>query len=519
MKVFGVGLDGLTDFSPARIFADAMKTCRSYSADLASPWGAADTVPLDAAGNPLADFSTLVMIEQPEISGTYKLSFDGTATVSPVASDLKVLNQRVVNGKTSADVVVNSGGTLALKFTNTQNGVKNLKLIRPNHTESDVFTHEFLEALKPFNVIRLMDVLRTNDNEVTSWATRKKTTERQTGKRGMAYEYAFELARASGKDIWFNIPHQADDSFLMELAKMAKGLLPAERRIYLEYSNEVWNGIFKQSAWNVDQAVKDQAQGTGKLDYDGSTNKFYWGWRRVGSMAVRAAKAFSAEFGTAALNDRVRVILAMQIAYSDGFQYKQALNYIQAVYGDPKQYLFATSGAPYFGGGNKDLYKDPNLTVDMVIDSLSKSADNTVAINQKMKQLALGYGLKYISYEGGVDIGQIDNKVDVKIQAQLDPRIREIVYRYFKNVMANSDGMNYFVLCSKWSKNGYWGLMSKITGLLQPKYLGILDVRYELGDAAILEKPPGGVIIVPPPSSSASPASCNHPSKRGHFYP
>jgi hypothetical protein len=63
-----------------------------------------------------------------------------------------------------------------------------------------------------------------------------------------------ELANTLGADPWFSMPHMADDSYVRQFAKLVNEGLDADLRVYVEYSNEVWNWQFEQAAWADTQA-------------------------------------------------------------------------------------------------------------------------------------------------------------------------------------------------------------------------------------------------------------------------
>ena len=69
----------------------------------------------------------------------------------------------------------------------------------------------------------------------------------QTSDKGIAYEYLIAIANQTHKDIWLTIPHNVSDNFVKEMAKLFKQTLNSDLKVYLEYSNEVWNWQFQQS--------------------------------------------------------------------------------------------------------------------------------------------------------------------------------------------------------------------------------------------------------------------------------
>ena len=113
------------------------------------------------------------------------------------------------------------------------------------------FHPAYLESLEPFSMLRFMEWADTNRTTLVDWADRRSYDyARQTGEqRGVAYEYMIELANTLQKDIWLNMPHQATDDFVNNFAKLVRDSLDPDLRVYIEYSNEVWNNHFDAYHW------------------------------------------------------------------------------------------------------------------------------------------------------------------------------------------------------------------------------------------------------------------------------
>lgn len=64
------------------------------------------------------------------------------------------------------------------------------------------------------------------------------------------WEAIFKVpASISGATAWFSAPAFADDYAHAAIARTAFNTLPSGRKVIVEYSNEVWNGLFRQSGW------------------------------------------------------------------------------------------------------------------------------------------------------------------------------------------------------------------------------------------------------------------------------
>ena len=90
----GVNLEGVGDAQRSLMFVDAMKSARPFGSP-STPWD--QSAPLDANGWPTNDAGVVMITGSSDppidISGTYHLSFNGPAVVSPVAGFFTVNNQ------------------------------------------------------------------------------------------------------------------------------------------------------------------------------------------------------------------------------------------------------------------------------------------------------------------------------------------------------------------------------------------------------------------------------------------
>ncbi len=149
----GAGLEGMSDFSQTRTFADVFKSSNRFGS-AQTPY---DNNPpaLDANGWPLGDFGVVVMRDIGDNSalyGTYKLSFKGRATVGGVSSTLTVQNYRydAATNTSTADLVVPAqpDNQMMLAFRNVgAGGVQEIKIIMPGYTMTDTFTWPFQISL------------------------------------------------------------------------------------------------------------------------------------------------------------------------------------------------------------------------------------------------------------------------------------------------------------------------------------------------------------------------------------
>ena len=479
---FGVNLEGLADWSRALMFADAMKTSRAWGR-LDKPWENENTVKTDAQGWPLEDAGIVVIADVPDIGGTYRLSFKGKAEVSSAVwkADIANLKYAPAKGITTADVIVPDGkpgepASVMLVFKNTNGGVKNVKLMRPGTTDKDVFTPAFLDKLKPFQTLRLMDYLSTNNNPLKTWAERTTPdSATQARAQGGALEYAIQLSNLTGKDLWVNVPDQLDEAGVRAMAQMLKDGLTKNQKVYVEWSNEVWNWQFGQATRNLADAKAEVAAGDSPLDFANEKNDGYSAMRRIAKRGAETGQIFREVFGDQNMN-RVRPVYATQVGYEE--VYKQGLYFMEHQYKQPSSMFYGMAGAPYFQISD-ELNKKANLTEDEIFAAMPADMKKNLDGAALLGSYARFYNLHHLAYEGGQHLHDPNNvgNANVKIEANRDPRMGQLMQTYLKGWESiGGENFMYFALSSGYSKWGSWGLVEDIRAQTSPKYEAIVKV-------------------------------------------
>jgi len=475
----GINIGYVNDWGDRQLtFIDVMKQARGF-ASLKCPWDPVNCpVPLDANGWPTTDFGVYFITNPgdplarplnttyPSMFGTYKLSFTGQATVR--GYNFGLVKNQVYNSATNtttADVIVQpTDQQVALVFLNTTNGVQNLKLLRPGYANgtSQVFTSEILNAIAPFSTIRMMEALGTNSNPATGWATRKSVTDpTQQGSLGIAWEYVIQLANASGKDVWINIPDQVNlndmtaNNYVVQLATLIKKTLKPGIHVYVEYSNELWNGMFSQTHNLTAAAVADVSSGADPtLNYDNINNQWYWGYRRAAHQTLKISQLFAGVFGSSAINNTIRPVYMSQ--YVQPYYTEDSLKYLNANFGAPSQYLYGIGGAPYFSPQTAytdiaGLFASLQTGINLILPGFSGLSlyHGGIDYGAKFKSLANYYGLKTLMYEGGPDLTVNRTNQAIVESAESDVRINQVVQADLADAIGcGNDLFMYYKLAS-----------------------------------------------------------------------
>ena len=464
----GVNLQSARDYQTNDMFADAMKSSREWGSPT-MPWDMA--APVDADGWPTGDAGVVVKTGRtPNIGGVYALSFTGRATVTPIGPGLTIRNlaHDAASNTSTGELVVDSAVTgIMLSFTNTNGGVRNVKLMRPGHT-NETFNRAFIDLIAPFKSLRFMWVAETIDNPVVRWQDRTPATYATMNRRingqytGTAWEYCIELCNQTRKDMWICIPDLADDDYVTQLATLLRDRVHPDVNIYVEFSNEVWNNGYQQTRRNFAAAQAEVAAGGSNLNFDGETNPGYLAWRRVGLKTRQISDLFRAVFGDAAMMTKVRPVLSMWNA--SNMSIRQPLEYLEANYGPPRNYLYAIANAPYFGIP-LEANTRTDLTADECIAFMQSTMANSLTLARSYSAWARWYGLKFVMYEGGLDMHGAAS-LAVKIQVQRDPRTAAMLRQFFDGCnQIGLDHLSFFTSISADTEFGMDGLTTRLDDL------------------------------------------------------
>ena len=472
----GVNLPPVFSWSNTPMYADLMHQARRFGTP-DKPWD--EKALLAEDGWPVGDFGIMLTSSQgglSSIGGRYTVRFKGQARVKVVASPAQLGEPHydsMIDITTIPLDVPDRCDQITLSFTQTRAPLKDLRVLRPGYNAANppLFTREFIEHIAPFKVARLMDWLRTNNNPIKHWSMRATdATTHYVSEKGVPWEHAIELALVAGKDLWINIPAQADDDYVRQLATLLNERLPAQTKLYVEFSNEVWNSMFSQTRENLAAAMREvETDPRSSLNYDGKNNKEMWKFRRIPQRGMEISNIFRSVFGDDAMMTRVRPVYAVQIVntYITGL----ALDYMAKYHGPPSRYFYAIAGAPYYNMG--PIQREENLNTDQVLSAISDSIDAMTKISHMEKNLALArwHQLPFIAYEGGADTFG-PGSLAAKKAAALDPRMEGLCRRHLDNWHAAGGGLFMWFMAGagKWdTPYGTWELTPDLAITDTPK--------------------------------------------------
>ena len=311
----------------------------------------------------------------------------------------------------------------------------------------------FAKRLKSYRGIRYMKWMSTHDTLLKEWDGRavlskafyaddsEYNDDKTKTTRGIPYEAAIALSNLLNADFYITIPAQSSDEYNGEFAKLVKGQLNSNLKVYLEYSNEVWNFDYA-----VDRAyMLSQADARGISG--GDTEFVPDGIKLARFYSERAVEIFSiwdTEF-SASETKLVKILAGfVDIPYTNEIlTWKDAHSKVDAL--SPTGYFTGEIG--FSSNESTVLAWAQADNLDAFFNELNNGGLGSEGGLDEIKRnyianynLANPLGLRMIAYEGGFGIeafkfssAAIQPVTDFNKKGQLDPRMGAATVANFNN--------------------------------------------------------------------------------------
>ncbi len=270
-----MGLRAINDWSRQQPFLDRMKTARTWVGHLPGQWGGWTSEMLENGGYfdehgwiwgipaELASVESYILTDQPEaavgLKGRYRVTYDGQGelTVTGKARVVKKEPSEIWFTYTPGD------GLVGLKIRKTDpdrtgDYIRNIVVLHEDHIAlheaGALFNPDWIARVSDLRLVRFMDWMKTNGSSLSSWQGRPRPMDFSFTWRGVPVEVMLALGNEIGADIWVNMPHMGDDEYVRSFAKTVRNGLDPGLRVFVEYSNELWNFSFEQTRWARQQA-------------------------------------------------------------------------------------------------------------------------------------------------------------------------------------------------------------------------------------------------------------------------
>ncbi|MFN0200952.1 MAG: PKD domain-containing protein, partial [Bacteroidia bacterium] len=475
----GVNLSGLADWAFERPFKNLFLHVREEPIpyhDNCNCWdnGVLSEIQTDAAGYPLqipqattASPTTYIRMVISSNGGnlqdgkTYVLLYDGIGTIT-MQGGINVIS----SAPNRIEFQAVGSGNMWFHLTASQlgNHVRNIRLLRLADEFADLqaepFYEGFLKKVAPFYSFRFMDWGHTNGSPHIAWQDRT-TTDKMTysGLGGVPYEMMAALGNATNKNIWVCVPHQADDNYITEMAKLFRDHLNPNLTLYLEYSNEVWNWMFSQAHYNNDTKPSNLGYGAAYAEKAKHTFEI---WHSVfGNQKHRVKRVLGLQAGYNGLNEQ---ILA-QLSQKD-WDYASPTFYYGLDHGNTGNPVLTASATP----------------LNVLQNSANAFTNFAPYVHQDYRNTKL-FGKGIVNYEGGQHF--TDFTQPPYLQAMYDAQILPEMYDLYDEVLdsirywGSEMAMAFTLAAARESIYGSWGHLEDIdqdTSLLPaPKFQALMD--------------------------------------------
>lgn len=472
----GINLSGPADWNPEIPFVDVFRLSRAWiSQKKDAPWGQGPTLARDENGwvrrlepDCWAETPLLTLPANTYPAGRYVCLYEGKGRIA-----FNGIKQEIARteGRIVFEPKTDSGGFfLQLRETDPANPVRNIRVLLPGHEKTyreQPFNPVFVSRWKTMNTFRFMDWMLTNDSPIQEWADRPRPAYANYTEKGVPLEVMIDLSNRLGINPWFCVPHRASDDYVRQFAAQVRRDLTPNLKVYIEYSNELWNSGFSQTRYTDE---KGKALGFAEQPWEA-------GWRYGAFRSVEIFRLFETAFG-----GRARLVRVIGTQSANPYIGEQKLSFR-----DAGKSCDALAIAPYVSL-NLSPQSDPSSetvsrwSVDQALDHLEqKSLPESIRWMKEHKALADKHRVRLIVYEGGQHAvgvaGGENNDALTKLlhTANRHERMGRLYEKYLDGWRDAGGGDLHclFSSVSTWSKWGSWGLLEHNRDAT-PKYRTVL---------------------------------------------
>jgi len=496
----GINLAGLADYGMELAFVDRMKNAREwYTKDNGNPAdpfnseqannltyradGYPTHVPQTVEGHPYPQRVVTIWAETDAwVAGEYTVLWEGTGELSWIGG---FENMTVTDPhRLTFDFPNPVGNVLEMTIVESDinDPIRNIRVLMPGTEatyQTQPFNQTWLNLLGDFPSVRFMDWGQTNnwghteENAYTAdlfdWSDRSQMEHYTWAyNKGVPYEMMVLLMNELDIDGWVCVPHRASDDYIQNMAAYFRDNLEAERKLTVEYSNEIWNFLFQHTQW--------------LNTYAGCTNATWPSCKM--SYVQNCLDIWTTTF--AGQTDRIRRVAGTMLGNS---------------YVGNEMLSALTPGS--FDAIAPTFYFDFTETGKDQLDALGASAtvadlrplareglqESKVWLTDEKENVADAHNVEMTFYEGGQHLvgtfGETPDWAQALVDFQRDSAMYNLYNELFDHIRTLQEGtqpmelMNFSFIAKRSAQYGSWGILENMAQdfsmIPAPKYVSVLE--------------------------------------------
>ena len=423
--------------------------------------------------------------------GRYVITYKGTGNVKIEARNLNITIIEEQKGRIEFDLTKNGNDAFFFFHVLTNDKNDNIREIRMTEKKyensTQVFRDGWINDHRTYGMFRFMDWMGTNTSFVKTWAD--YSSEKSAYQRVTAFHYMIELCNQLQADAWFCVPHQANDDFVTKMAQQIKSELDPNLKVYVEYTNEAWNGLFGDKSDGRSGQFTYMYQ-QAKIYYPNMTDEHDAARRYFARRNGEIFNIFDQVFG----NEKGRLVRVVGGFVSNSWVNNNILEHYNDIYNKVPD---ALAIAPYVGN-EMSLAKHTSTIANWGLnevfrqlrygDVLNTNKSSLPDVRERIKTnkgIADKWGVELLGYEGGQHLtsgyheGEHKDKItQLFTDANRDQRMYDFYIDFYDmwveeggSVFANFADVGFYSVFGSWGAKEY-GWQTRDDA---PKFAAILD--------------------------------------------
>ncbi len=432
--------------------------------------------------------------------GRYVLLYEGEGNIQ-VEGGVSIRSNQY--GRIEFDLTeLRRGLKVHVKTTNPRNYIKNIHLVSAQNERTfkqNPINPAYLSKVRSFSAIRFMPWQNSKNTTLVNWSDRPTVNaSHYNTAKGVPIEIMVDLVNQTNAAPWFSMPYKANSDFVHNFARLVKQRLRGGKKVYVEYSNEVWNSLYPVHHMAARLAM---SRWSGQYQNKGGLRKQYLIANWYGEKSAETCNIWKQEFG--AQSGRVVCVISSFARTPDIG--REALACPLSRYAPCASGMGAYAVAPYFGDNvaqikNRAQVKQWAHSGTAGLNKLFNELDHggelnggptggsiRLAYDNGMKgsiAVAREFGLEAVAYEAGQHLKRDDPPHTIHdpaikqmfLQANLDPRMGKLYTKYLNTWRQAGGGLLlHFYGIAESEPNTAFGMLESVNSNSSPKYNALIN--------------------------------------------